>query len=532
MESQVNMPGKFIKKIIISSVYIMLSAAICWQFFYLYKYLSPSAKIEGYQSIKVSVDGNVRKPGIYQIPQGTTHFEILKVAGIRPTSDLSGFYLSKQLDEDATVNVGTLENAVDMTDKLVARLEFYLGEINIVARDGRNTAQHEGLLISKGDRILTEASSQAEISIGANSRIDIDNFSELTFDKIGEMENDRNTVELFQKSGTCWYKTVYTKKESEIFRIMTHCATLAVGASGADFLVDVHSDYIQVNLMDGLILLERSDNSEAINLISGQSVTVYKDGRPFEVTRLSSDLNANDRFSQLNREKINYMSRLMPFNLLFCGTPTVFYVISIQYETSDFHLIRIAPELLIEHFSQGISTISQAYLYGGPVFVSTFLERILDLSIPKYCVFDKNDIIRTAGALGGIQTSIDEKAASILKLSMGPQKLVGKNLMLFLSPSISGVEDCGNRQSRLIESLFNGFRSKTISMSLVLAEQILTNTETNFLPFELMEQYGKFNARSNWKYVEHNLPVRPVKRGEQVCFEPILEKCKEILKVK
>lgn len=527
------MSAKSRRKIIHYAVYFLLSAVICWQGFYLYKYSRPALSIEGLRSVRVKVDGDVRKPGTYLVPEGTTQFEILKVVGIRPTSDLSAFQLANQLEENSTVNVGTLQDAVDInSDKLLARLEFYLGEINIIASDGRNTPLHEGLEISKGDRILSEASAQAEISIGDNSRIDMDNFSELIFDKIGEMENNRNTVELFQKSGACWYRTVYSKKDSELFRILTPQATLTVGASGADFLVDIQNDHIQINLMDGLILLERTDKSEAINLISGQSAIIYNDGRPFAVTRLSSDLDANNRFSQLNREKINYMNRLMPFNFLFCGTPAVFYVISIQHESGNFHLVRIPSELLIEQFSQGISTIGQAYLYGGPVFVSTFLERILNIRISRYCVFDKNDMLRTASSLGGIQINIDEKAASALNMATGAQKLNGKNLLVFISPSISGAYDCHIRQSQLIQGLFEGFRNKSISLSLLLAEQILTNTETNFLPFEVMEQYAKFNAHSNWKYKEHNIPVYPVKRGKRNCFEPILEKCRELLKSK
>jgi len=525
------MSAKLRKQIIHSAVCFLLMAAICWQGFYLYKYCRPDLRVEALQSVRVRVDGNVRKPGTYLVPEGTTQFEILKVAGIRPTSDLSALQLFNQLENNANINVGTLQKAVDISsNKMLASLEFYLGEINIIANDGRNVPIHEGMEISKGDRILTEASAQSEISVGANSRIDMDNFSELIFDKVGEMENNRSTFELFQKTGACWYRVAYTQKNSELFRVFTSQTILTVAASGADFLVEVQNDHVQVNLMDGLILLERADNSEAINLISGQSAIIYNDGRPFEVTRLSSDLDANNRFSQLNREKINYMNRLMPFNILFCAPPAVFYVISIQYQTGDFHLIRVPSELLIEQFSNGISTISQAYLYGGPVFVSTFLERILNIRIPKYCVFNKNDLVRTADALGGVKINVDDKAASVLNISTGNQKLSGRDLLLYVSPSISGVYDCNVRQSQLIKSLFEGFRSKSVPMTLILAEQILTNTETNFLPFELMEQYSKFNVQSNWKYKEYDIPAHIVKRGIRDCFEPILEKSRELLK--
>lgn len=522
---------KLKRRIIHSAVYFLLAAAICWQGFYLYKYSRPNHGIEGLRSVRVKVDGNVRKPGTYLVPEGTTQFEILKVAGIRPTSDLSALHLISQLEENATVNVGTLREAVDInSNKLFARMEFYLGEINIISRDGRNIPVSEGMEISKGDRVLSEASAQAEISIGANSRIDMDNFSELIFDKIGEMENNRSIVELFQRAGTCWYKTSYTQKESELFRILTSLAVLTVVSSGADFLVDVQNDHVRVNLIDGLILLERSNNSEAINLITGQTAIIYNDGRPIEVTRLSSDLDASNRFSQLNQAKINYMNRLMPFNILFCGPPAVFYVISIQYQSGNFHLIRVPSELLIEQFSNGISTISQAYLYGGPIFVCTFLERILNVRIPKYGVFNKNDLVRIADALGGVRINLDDKAASVLNMSSGNQKLSGKDLLFYISPSISGTHDSYTRQSQLIRNLFDGFRSKSIPMSIILAEQMLTNTETNFLPFELMEQYSKFNAQSNWKYNEYDIPANTVKRGSRDCYEPILEKCRELLK--
>lgn len=521
------------KKFIFSLVYLTMLIGIGWQGYQLYKFSRSAVPVESLKSLQINVSGNVRRPGFYHIPEGTTHFEILKVAGVRPTSDISGLNLTGQLEQNETVNVGTLASPVKIeTGKSPPRLEFFLGEINIIASDGRNTPQHEGLVISKGDRILTESSAQAEISFGSSSRIDIDNFSELVFDKIGELENGRSTVELFQRSGTCWYKTTYANNNDETFRVMTHSAKLTISSSGADFLVEVTNDRIQINLLDGLILLERQDNSEAINLISGQSVVIHRDGRPFEVTRVSENLSNTTRFAKLNKEKINYMSRLLPFNILFCGTPAIFYVISFHYESNTLHLVRIPPEMLIEHFSQGISTLDQAYLYGGPVFVSTFVERMLDIRILKYCVLDKSDIVRIAGAMGGLQVPVDEKAASSLGMTTGSQKLSGNNLLLYLSPSISGIQDCYSRQSRLIESIFDSFRSNSTSMSLVLAEQILSNTESNLMPFELMEQYSKFNARKNWNFKEHMLPSAAVKRGNRVCYEPVLEKSRELLKVK
>lgn len=510
-------------------VYGVLLTGIAWQGMELLRSTRDPGVISDLKSFHVRVDGNVRRPGVYSVPEGTTQFEILKVAGIRPTSDISQFILSNQIEENSALNIGTLDEPVQLAQAQAARLEFFFGEISVIASDGRSAPSYEGLTIATGDRVLTEASSQAEISLGTNSRVDIDNFSELVFDKIGITQNNRKVTELFQRSGACWYKIVYQKTKDEMFKSITHSAEVTVGGSGADFLIEVQNDQVQINLIDGLLLVERPDGNEALNMISGQSITVFRDGRPFQVTRLTPDINVHERFSQLSREKMSYMSRSMPLNLLFCGTPAVFYAISVQFEKSEVHSVRIPAELLIEQFAQGISTLDQAFLYGGPVFASTFIERILNIRIPKFCVFDKDDLIRTANSIGGVSAPLDQKAATHLNLSKGSHKISGKQLAIYLSPAISGTEDAANRQSDILKSVYDELRSKNITLTLLLADQILGNAETNFSASEMMEQYAKFNTRSNWTYKEHTLPTRKEKRGKRACRDPIIEECVKLL---
>jgi hypothetical protein len=510
-------------------VYITLIAAVLWQGISLFREFTPHKSRAGGSMIDVYVDGNVRRPGKYRVIEGTTGFEILKVAGVRSTSDLSTVDLSSVIDSTSAINVGTLDNPAKINEEaLAARLEFFFGEISITGGDGRSIPQHEGLAISPGDRIQTEASSQTEISVGAYSRIDMDNFSELTFDKIGVSGDNRNVVELYQKAGACWYKTVYTKN-NELFKINAQPVVVLVGGSGADFLIDVQSDRIQINLMDGLLLIERAGGGEAINMISGQSVTVYNDDRPFQVTKLAPAISVNEQFAQLSREKVNYLSRQMPLNLLFCGTPSVFFLINIQYERNTWNIVRIQPELLVEQFANNINTLDEAFLFGGPVMVATFVERILDMRIPKYIVFDKSDILKIAGVMGGIQVALDANAAGYLKLSQGKQKLSESNLIKYLSPAISGSEDSWRRQLELFRSLYDGLQSKSIVPSLILADQIISSTETNFNASELMDHYSKFNEKTNWRYRELSIPAKIVKRDNRTCYDPQLEKCRELL---
>ncbi|NLG15982.1 MAG: hypothetical protein GX556_01480 [Fibrobacter sp.] len=513
-------------------VYALLGALIAWQGFALIKYTRRTVDLSGLKTYQVNIEGNVRRPGIYRIPEGTTHFEILKMAGVRPNSNISSFNLSSQVNENSRMEVGTLDQPVNTTveDKLVARLEFYFGEISHISADGRSNPQHEGMEIAPGDRIITELSTQAEISIGAFSRVDIDAFSEVVFDKIGLVEENKKTTELFQKSGLCWYKSVYTKGQNELFRVMTHSGVITVGGTGADYLIEVQNDRIQINLSDGLLLVERTGGGEALNMISGQSVTIYKDGRPFQVSKLTPDISANERFSQLSQKKVKYMTSLMPMNYLFCTVPTSFFLISIQYETGSIHVITIPPVLLIEQFAQNISTLDEAFLFGGPAFVSTFVERVFDTRISKYSVIDKDDVLRIADILGGVHAVIDAKTAASLNLSSGSNKLSGSALALYLAADTD--LSTGQRRLEVLKSIINEFRNRKATLTMILAEQIIHGVETNFTASDAMDQYSKFMANKNWTFKDHAMPVRMTRRGNKVCYDPVLEECKTLLSAK
>jgi hypothetical protein len=331
----------------------------------------------------VNIQGNVLHPGKYRIPSGMTHFEILKVAGIRPTSDISSFDLAQQVSGDKQLDVGTMPNAVSIKKQPDnVRLEFSLGQISIIGRDGKSRPVEEGQAIAAGDRVLSEEKSQAELSVNAYSRMDVDEYSECVFDKINEEEKNKKLVAVFQKSGTCWYKITYGAK-TELFRTTTPLVNISVAGTGADFMVVVRQDEIDIHDMDGLLLVERTTGSEAINMISGQSAVIFSDNRPFQVSQLASEVNPADRFSSLTKQKTDFVLRNMPLNFLFCAVPSVYYFISVHFETGKVHAVNIPGSVSVEEFVQGCSTLDQAFLYGGAVFVGTLIEQIMDARIPK-----------------------------------------------------------------------------------------------------------------------------------------------------
>jgi hypothetical protein len=524
-----NLSRKSKNRIATYAVYAVLCGGIIWQ---LSHYIPRMFGAEGSNEedlILVNVSGNVMRPGQYKVPAGTTHFEILKVAGIRPTSDISTLNLTQQITDNQQLQIGTMPNPVTVKkgiDKI--RCEFFLGDVSVIATDGRTKPPEDGMEIVQGDRVLTEEKSQAEFSVSTFSRIDMDNFSELSFDKIGTVENAKTATWLLQKAGTCWYKIVYGSK-NELFRITTPLVNVTVAGTGADFTITIKPDEIDISNMDGLLLVERVGATEAINLISGQSATVFNDNRPFQVTSIGAEANPADRFSLLTKEKASVMMRHMPLNFVFCGVPGVYYVGSVQFDRGVVNMINLPAETSVEEFVQGCTTLDQAFLYGGGIFVTTLIEQVMDTRIPKFCVLEKGDLIRIAGAIGGLKVNVDDKASGLMKLSKGPQKLTSHQLALLLMPSLSGTEDFKTRQINVIKALFDGLASKNIVMTSLLAEQIFTNLQTNFTTSEVMDEYNKFAAVPNWTFKQHALPVRQNVRGSRVVLDPNLEESRKLI---
>jgi hypothetical protein len=520
-------PRKTKKRIAVSAVYSLLAAGIVWR---LVSIFAPAADSSADDLFLVSVTGNVMRPGQYRAPAGTTPFEILKVAGIRPTSDISSFDLSGQITDNQQLQVGTMPNPVTFKkqpDRI--RLEFHAGGVTVAAPGGQPRTLENGMEILQGDRVLTAGNSQAELSASSFSRIDLDNASELSFDKIASVESGKLATRSVQKSGVVWYKIVYGSA-NEQFATSAPLVNVTVGGSGADFTVAVRPEETDVNAMDGRVLVERAAGSEAINLVAGQSAAVFADGRPFQISPMSPEMYPTSRFSVLTKEKAAVMQRAMPFTFVFCGVPGVYYVGSADYESGTFTLINLPQDLDVREFLQGCGTLSQAFLYGGGLYVSLIAEQILDTRIPKQAVIEKNDIIRIASTLGGVTVDVDEKAAAEMNVKKGPQKLSGAQVARFLRPRNSTSEDFKDRQIRVMKAMFSELSSKNIVLTALLSKELLAAIQTNLSPGDLMEQYAKFSSVQNWKFVQYSLPVKRTFMGGRGSLDAVPEECRTLLR--
>ncbi|MFW6220908.1 MAG: LCP family protein [Fibrobacterota bacterium] len=514
------------RRIVRNSIYAVLLLAIGLQAFLFVRDFRAPAQLPDSESFEVSIQGNIKKPGTYRVAEGTTHFEILQVAGVRSTSDITPFNLTAQIESGQDLTVGELDQPVALKDNV--RLEFLLGEISILSKDGRLRPQQEGMSITEGDRVITDEQAQAELSLNTYSRIDMDNFSELSFDKIGENRDGKQFHELFQRTGLCWYKIVYAEK-SQVFKVITPLATVTVAGKGANFTIDVKYSEVVVDVTDGLLLIERPKSGEAINLIAGQTVRIYDDGRPFQVSKTQQEISASERFSELTRMKTEAMLKHMPFNFLFCGLPVVFHAVSVQFQKGEVHIIHIPANTAVGEFAQGFSTLQEAFLYGGPSFASSLVERILNTQMPKYMVMEKEDILRLASMLGGVSVTVDPRAASALNIKSGSQMISGEMLMKYLSPGISGSKDNELRQMQVLKAIFGMLESKEVIMTGMLADQIFSSIDANVSPTEIMRHYRNFSSRSNWQLVTHSLPGRQKMQSSRLLHDPILERSRTIL---
>jgi hypothetical protein len=511
-----------------SVIYCAMILFIAWQATRLITIAGKTSSATASDDCLVTIQGNVIRPGTYRVAPGMTHFEILKVAGIRPTSDISGFDLTRQISGNQQMDVGTMPNPVTLKKAETVNLEFFMGQVSIIAADGKSRTTEEGLEIAEGDRILTDEKAQAEIAINGFSRVDIDEYSEYVIDKINVEEKGKKMASVFLKSGASWQKIVYANK-TEVFKVATPFATITVAGTGADFMIMVKQDEVDIHDIDGLLLVERVAGAEAINMIAGQSAVIFRDNRPIQVTQLAAEVNPADRFSILTKAKTDFVMRHMPFQFLLCAVPGVYYFISIQFETGKVHSVHIPGSTSIEEFVQGCSTLDQAFLYGGAVFVSTLVEQIMDSRIPKYIIITKDDLNRMAATIGGISMNVDEKAASALRVPRGLQKLNNAQLLKYLNPSLSGTKDFEMRQNQTMRAVFEGFRSKNIVLTALLSEQLISAMETNFTSNEIMNNYTKFSEIKNWTYIEHELPLKQVVQNGKTRDDPNLEECKTLL---
>ncbi len=478
---------------------------------------------------EVKIVGHVANPGIYKVRHGISYFELLNKAGITNSSDISDIMLGNRIESNRIIRVAETETPVSAAvANQKVRLEFFWGSVELVSRDGRSMQPQPGTAIEEGTRIITDANAQTEISLNAYSRVDIDELSEITVEKIGEEKEGNVITRLFQRSGMGWFDISY-RNEKERVKITTRYADITVAEQGANFTIDASYDKIVVHTIDGLLLVERKRTDEAINLISGQQVTVYSDDRPFQVRSSAVQKTPEEIFSPLTRKKTQYFLKRRPFNFMFIGIPHTYYLISADFDRRRATVVHVAPNTSVDRFAQGVSTVDQALLKAGPAFVNTLIEEIMNVRIRNYIMLNRLDILQIAETLGSVPVRVDAKAAGELNIRAGRQKLTSQQLFRFLEPGVSGWQGSYERQKRVLQALFNSLSTQEIVLRSVIIRQLLAETESNFNWKEVVDKYSKFKSQTGWNFKYEQLPVSHTTRDNRTYLIPDLKDARNLL---
>lgn len=291
---------KHVNPFFLRSIYTIIAGVIVWQAVVLVLNIREhNAALPWEQLLDVTVTGNVQHPGIYRVRDGMTQFEILKVAGVLPTSDISTFALSYPVTDNQKLNVGTRAEPVSInTTNECIRLEYVLGDATVISGSGKKVAAQPGMIFAQNDHIKTTDKNQAELSVNTYSKISLDAGSELSFNKSNSQENNKKVTDVSQHSGFCWYKITYSAS-NELFTVSLPNATVTATGNGADFVIDSKPNAITISTNSGQILISRPQTSEAISLVNGQQLTLTGDNRPLRIVQTASGSNPGDRFKNL-----------------------------------------------------------------------------------------------------------------------------------------------------------------------------------------------------------------------------------------
>jgi hypothetical protein len=510
-------------------VYLLLAAGVTWEAVQVVAHVRrpPSLRYDHYNTVTVS--GNVDRPGRYRVPDGTTHWELLRVAGVRVTSNLAALNLLEQVDDKQLVHVGSLSvPASVIVPPSSARLEYYVGTPDIVSRDGSLRPQTRGAVVLTADAVRTDSGAQAEVSVGAYTRVDIDRSSEVAFDRIGAAEGEKRLTQLTQRSGAAWYRVVYTTR-NERFSVVTTSATFVAAGSGADFLVEMQGAWVRVHALEGVLVVTRPDGLEAMNLVAGQTATVWNDSRPFQVGRTSADVSVNRSFARLQQTRQEQASVDVPITFVFCTLPQAYYFVAVQFATRTVHVVRLPAETSAEPYARGFTTLTQALLLGGGPFMASLVEQIVGMRVDRHCILGKDGLIELVSTLGSVNVAVDEKAAKFMGIKPGAQALTGEQLFSFLKPRVSGMEDSRRRQEAVLHALFDAVRGRSIIINTMLADRAASTLETNFSPADIVAGYARFAAVEGWTFKTQALPGTYVTDGAQAIFQPDVDAARQLL---
>lgn len=455
--------------------------------------------------IEVSVTGNVKNPGKHRIPWGSNVYTLLQVAGVNQNSDLNNVQLSQVLNDGEKIQVGKLSENVKTVSAAAdfrCRLDFFEGPVDHVHPKKKSRRSKIGEKIATQSRLITQMGAQAQVEWVDRSRIILTENTEVEFLELGEKIADKRRTNIFVKKGKLWGKI---SRQGTIHTFRFETPHMNVIIQGTEFVMDITGTETNFKLYDGVSYVEKKGQTEGYNVVAGQKAVSAAGNTPLRLSELAEGEGAEE-FNLLYEERKTYYKKNKDFMCLICGVPDVYMLLKVNPAKKKIVTMHIPTNTFVGDVVRGFDEFEKAFLYGGAKFTASVIERILSIKMEKYIVFTPRDVRSAVDVLGGIEVLIDARASTALSVSSGISQLNGQQAVRFLSPSISGPQDAYNRQRKVLESFFNGLRSKNIVLSTSSIARILSSGSGNLDVAEAVDVYNTFNSVKGWKMIATNMP--------------------------
>ncbi|OGJ90891.1 MAG: hypothetical protein A2268_09620 [Candidatus Raymondbacteria bacterium RifOxyA12_full_50_37] len=455
------------------------------------------------REIAVKIEGNVKKPGTYYIPYGTSRFEVLRVSGISSNSDINNLDVLALAQDGENIQVGTLSKNVTVKSNAAtpfvgnaAAINFFTGKLAVI-RGGAAITAKPSMSLKPDDKLICDAGSMAEIKLGDGSIVDLRKNSELTIKALYSTNAVGELVLNFDLSkGSLWS---FIKPLPENMRCFFSTPHMVAEIKGTEISISVDGTKSSVSVTKGFVFASKEGADQGINVTEGQTAVVYADPDKEVSVGPSADVEvfAADE-KKFNDEKNKYLVTSEVKRILYLGLPDYYMVLEINPSQPVVNILRVDPTTSVADWVEGINELGKVYLYGGIGLVTSLVERIADRKIDHYMVHERNDVVEFIDNMGGVSVILDKSSAEHLKMSPGLQKLDGLNAILFMAPGKEGRGSSMERQNQVLQALMKSLSEKKTVFSVPLAGKLIAKVDTDIDVNYLLGWNQTFESRENW----------------------------------
>lgn len=489
---------RFVKKHLVRiSLLLVLGLAV----FAVTRYRLHQALVPGGEMVAVKVTGHVKRPGLYQVPRGTTKFALLKMAGVFENSDLRLIQVSETVekDQDVSVGVGKVVGVKEQSTIGWARVNFFLGAAALLDSAGQKIPAQVNQPIPFKSAVQTGSEGQCEVLLSDASTFTLWPGSQAVVSKVSALgAAGVKETEIVLSKGRL--ECVARPQGGGQFVFVTPHARVLI--KGTELAIRVTPDQSLVRVSSGFVEVRRLAGNAAVNLVGGQFTAVSSDTTtPLAVRYTTEESPATkDTRKIFEKEKQNFLAKNRTHKILYVGNPNFFLFLNIDPAAKTISLSRLSGEYNIADIVDGFDRLNQAFLFGGAQFTVSICERVFKTKLDNYLVQDVEDVRLTLSKIGNVSVPVDPKAAQYLALGAGLNSLDPDHAVKFMSPAISGLADAALRQNLLLEAIFKQLNDRKLQLSPIFVEAILQGGNSDLDAKEVMEIYKTFSLSTDWVF--------------------------------